>query len=133
MAVEEPARNRASSGGLLQSLRNLAATLVAVLQTRLELLVAEIEEERVRLGRMLALAVVAVFFLSLAVLMFTMFVIVLFWDSYRLPAIAGLAVLYLVIGGVAALAARRLALARSRLFAASLAELGKDRERLTPE
>jgi len=117
----------------LQSLRNLAATLVAVLQTRLELLVAEIEEERVRLGRMLALAVVAVFFLSLAVLMFTMFVIVLFWDSYRLPAIAGLAVLYLIIGGVAALAARRLALARSRLFAASLAELGKDRERLTPE
>jgi len=131
--VEESAQSRPSSGGLLQSLRNLAATLVAVLQTRLELLILEFEEERVRLGRLLALAIVAVFFLSLAVLMFTMFVVVLFWDSYRLPAIGMLAVIYLVAGGAAAVAARRQAAMRSRLFSSSLAELVKDRQRLDTE
>ena len=114
-------------------MRNLAATLVAVLQTRLELLILEFEEERVRLGRLLALAIVAVFFLSLAVLMFTMFVVVLFWDSYRLPAIGMLAVIYLVAGGAAAVAARRQAAMRSRLFSSSLAELVKDRQRLDTE
>jgi uncharacterized membrane protein YqjE len=124
---------QASSGGLLQSLRNLAATLVGVLQTRLELLVTEVEEERVRLGRLLALAAVAIFFLSLSVLTLTLFVIVLFWDTYRLPVIGGLAVVYLVIGGTAAFAARRQVSAKPRLFSASLAELIKDRERLTPK
>ena len=131
--MEESAQSRPSSGGLLQSLRNLAATLVAVLQTRLELLILEFEEERVRLGRLLALAIVAVFFLSLAVLMFTMFVVVLFWDSYRLPAIGMLAAIYLVVGGAAAVAARRQAAMRSRLFSSSLAELVKDRQRLDAE
>jgi uncharacterized membrane protein YqjE len=120
-----------SGGGLLQSLRNLAATLVAVLQTRLELLVTEVEEERVRLGRVLALIVVAIFFLSLSVLTLTLFVIVLFWDTYRLSVVGGLAVVYLVIGGMAAFAARRQP--RPRLFSTSVAELIKDRERLTPK
>lgn len=133
MTAEEPGQARASGGGLLQSLRNLAATLVAVLQTRLELLAAEVEEERVRLGRLLVLAVVAIFFLSLSVLTFTLFVIVLFWDTYRLPVIGGIAAVYLIIGGGAVFAARRQAAAKPRLFSASLAELTKDRERLTPK
>ena len=132
MAAEE-SDPQSSSGGLLQSLRNLAAMLVAVLQTRLELLVTEIEEARARFRRLLALAVVAIFFLSLSVLTLTLFVIVLFWDTYRLSVIGGLAAVYLVIGGTAAFAARRQAAAQPRLFSASLAELTKDRERLTPK
>jgi len=132
VTAEDPGHSR-SSTGLLQSLRNLAATLVATLQTRLELLAAEVEEERVRLARLLVLAVVAVFFLALSVLTLTLFVIVLFWDSYRLPVIGGLTLIYLAIGAGAAVAARRQATARPRLFAATLAELARDRERLTPK
>jgi uncharacterized membrane protein YqjE len=101
-----------------------------VFQTRLELLATEVEEERVRLGRLLLLGAVAAFFLALGMLTLTLFVIVLFWDTHRLLVTGLLAALYLGAGLALALAARREASARPRLFAASLSELAKDRERL---
>jgi uncharacterized membrane protein YqjE len=131
VAAEESGHTE--SGGLLQSLRTFAATLVALLQTRLELLAVEVEEERTRVRRLLLLAAVALFFLALALLMLTLFVVVLFWDTYRLPVIGALTALYLMIGLVTAFAVRRQAATRSRLFSASLAELAKDREQLTSQ
>ena len=131
MAAEESSHTESSGGGLLQSLRNLAATLVAVLQTRLELLATEIEEERVRMQRLLLFAAAAIFFLALAIMTLTLFVIALFWDTYRLWVIGALVVLYLVAGFTAASAARRQT--TSRPFSASLAELAKDLERLIPK
>lgn len=128
--MAEPGPAAAESSGLLASLRRLAATLVAVFQTRLELLATEVEEERVRLGRLLLLAAAAAFFLALGILTLTLFVIVLFWDTHRLLITGLLAALYLGVGLAIGLAARREVLARPRLFAASLSELAKDRERL---
>jgi uncharacterized membrane protein YqjE len=128
--VADPGPAAAESHGLLASLRRLAATLVAVFQTRLELLATEVEEERVRLGRLLLLGTAAAFFLALGMLTLTLFVIVLFWDTHRLLVTGLLAALYLGAGLALALAARREASARPRLFAASLSELAKDRERL---
>lgn len=130
--MAEPGPAAAESPGLLASLRRLAATLVAVFQTRLELLATEVEEERIRLGRLLLLGAAAAFFLALGILTFTLFVIVLFWDTHRLLVTGLLAALYLGAGLAIAFAARREALARPRLFAASLSELAKDRERLNP-
>jgi uncharacterized membrane protein YqjE len=103
-----------------------------VFQTRLELLATEVEEERVRLGRLLLLGAAAAFFLALGILTLTLFVIVLFWDTHRLVVSGLLAALYLGAGLALAFAARREARARPRLFAASLSELAKDRERLNP-
>lgn len=130
--MTEPGSAAAESSGLLASLRRLAATLVAVFQTRLELLATEVEEERVRLGRLLLLGAAAAFFLALGMLTLTLFVIVLFWDTHRLLVAGLLAALYLGAGLAIAFAARREARARPRLFAASLSELAKDRERLNP-
>lgn len=130
--MAQPGPAAAESPGLLASLRRLAATLVAVFQTRLELLATEVEEERIRLGRLLLLGAAAAFFLALGILTLTLFVIVLFWDTHRLLVTGLLAALYLGAGLAIALAARREALARPRLFAASLSELAKDRERLNP-
>lgn len=130
--MAQPGPAAAESPGLLASLRRLAATLVAVFQTRLELLATEVEEERTRLGRLLLLGAAAAFFLALGMLTLTLFVIVLFWDTHRLLVTGLLAALYLGAGLAIAFAARREALARPRLFAASLSELAKDREHLNP-
>lgn len=120
------------SPGLVQSLRRLAATLVALLQTRLELLATELEEERVRLVQVLLWGCIALAFLLLGVVMLTLFVVVLFWDTHRVLVSGLLAVTFIAIGLAAVAVARSRARARSRLFSASLAELANDREQLTP-
>ena len=131
MAADESAAGAGRASGLLGSVKNLAATLVAVVQTRLLLLANEIQEESLRLWRLWLLSIVAVFFFAGSVLLFTLMVIVAFWDSYRLLAIGGFAALYLIIGVLLAIELRRSATVDSHLFVASLAELKKDHERLS--
>lgn len=116
--------------GLVRSLRNFAATLVALLQTRLELLATDLEEERIRLLQLLFWAAGALFFFALGVLMITMLVVLLLWDSYRLAGIIGLAAIFLGIGVVMALTVRHRMHSRSRLFSGSLDELVKDEDQL---
>jgi uncharacterized membrane protein YqjE len=118
-------------GGILQSLRSLAATGVALVQTRLDLLVTEIEEERVRLLQVLFWALGALFSIVLGVLLLVMLVIVLFWDSHRIAALSALAGLFLAAGAAMAATVRARMRERPRMFSATLAELGKDRESLS--
>lgn len=120
----------AASSGLLASVRKLSATVVALLQTRLELLSTEAEEHIVRLGRLCAYAAVALFLLMLGVMGATLFIVVLFWDTHRLVTIGLLTLFYLGAGIAAAWHARREARAQPRLFASSLAELAKDHQQL---
>lgn len=119
-------------GGLLESLRRLAGTLVAIVQTRLELLSNEVEEEAWRMGQLFALALAAMVCFGVAALVFAALVVVLFWDSHPLAALTGLGCLYLALGVLAVLAMRARLRARSGLFASSLAELAKDRQHLEP-
>ena len=116
--------------GLLASLSQLARSLVSTLQSRAELLSLELALERARLVRMVVLAVVALFFLALAAIAATIFVIVLFWDTHRLLAIGLIALGYLVLAAWLAAAAKRELTQAARPFAATIAELKKDRDRL---
>jgi uncharacterized membrane protein YqjE len=127
-AVPESARTT----GLLASLRRLLATAAEILQTRLELLSVELEEEGLRLRELLLYALVALFFLGFGLLLLTLLIVVVFWDTHRLPVLGGITALYLAIGIGAALRVRHTFKTRPRLFAATLAEIGKDREQLTP-
>jgi uncharacterized membrane protein YqjE len=120
------------SGGLMESLKRLASTLLAIIQTRLELLSSEMEEERLRIGQLLFYGSVALFFFGLAIMLLTVFVVVVFWDSNRLLVLGGFAVLYFVAGLLAWNASRRVAQEKSKLFSASLAELADDRDQLSP-
>jgi uncharacterized membrane protein YqjE len=113
---------------VVQSLRNLAGSLVALLRTRLELLATELEEERIRLARIAFWSCVALVFLLLGAVMSTLFVVVLFWDSHRELAVGLLALGYVGAGVIAVLLARSRMRTRSRLFSASLAELAKDQD-----
>lgn len=122
----------AESGGLMESLRRMADTLLAIFQTRIELLSNEIEEERLRTGQMLLYGSVALLFLGLAIIMLTVFFVVLFWDGYRMLVLGGFTALYFVAGLLVWNALLRMAREKSRLFSASLAELADDRDLLAP-
>lgn len=118
------------SHGLFDSLKRLASTLLAIVQTRFELLSNDIEEARLRVSQMLVYACVALFCLGLSVMLLTVFIVVLFWDTYRLQVLAGTSAFFFAAGVLMLNALRRLALEKPRLFAATLAELSRDRDRL---
>ena len=121
------------ASGLMASLRRLAANASVILGTRLELLANELEEEKLRLARLFLLGALATLFASLAVLLLTVLLVVLFWDSHRELVLGSLAGLFAVLAFFTARALRDEARAGSRLFSASLVELRKDRQRLTEE
>jgi len=122
----------AESTGLMESLERLAGTVLAIFQTRLELLSNEMEEERVRIEQMLLYGSVALFFFGLAIMLLTAFIVVLFWDSHRLLVLGGFTALFFVAGLLVLNELRRVAREKSKLFSASLAELADDRDRLAP-
>ena len=129
--MSEPVSGEAGPG-IVQSLRNLAATLVALLRTRFELLATELEEERIRLLQILFWAAGALFFFGVGILLLVVLIIAVFWDSYRIAAIVALAAIFLAAGVGMAFGVRRRMNARPKLFSASLDELTKDRDHLTP-
>lgn len=115
---------------LLASSKGLVGTLLALLRTRLQLLVTEVEEEQIRLGRILWHTVLAAFLLGFGLVFLVVFLAVVFWDTHRLLVLGGAALTFLA-GGVITLATARGELHReSRLFRASLAELRRDQEAL---
>ena len=121
------------SEGLLESLRSLARTFLAIVQTRIEIFASEIDEQRALLARIAVLAAVAAFCLGLAVILFVLFIVVLFWDTNRLLAIGVLAGVF-AAGGIAALMMLQAAIRqRPKLLSATLAELRKDRTKLEDE
>src|SRR5882672_2213908 len=123
---EEPGHTES----LLDSLRNLAKTFIALVQTRVEIFASEIDEERTRLARIVVLAVTALFCIGLAVVLFVLLVAVVFWEENRLLAIGVLAGLFAVGGFAALLFLRSETRRRPRFLSATLAELRKDEKEL---
>lgn len=119
-----------AGSGLMGSVKRLTGSLIAILSTRLELLANELQEERLRLTQMLLLALIALFCLGTGLMLLNAFIVVLFWDDHRLLALGLLSLVYLVAGAAVAMVVRVKAQAGSKLFAASLAELDKDRQAL---
>jgi uncharacterized membrane protein YqjE len=118
------------SKGLLESLAALAATLVAIAHTRLDLLSADLEEDRERVLSLLVLTLAALFCLGVGVVLATILIVVAFWDTHRVLALSGLAGFFLAVGMAAWMFAMHKARTKPRLFAASLSELLKDRQQL---
>ncbi|MDD2720276.1 MAG: phage holin family protein [Gallionella sp.] len=116
--------------GLMGSVRRLLSTLLDIASTRLELLANEIYEERLHLEQMLLYLLSALFCIGMSIMLLTVFIVVLFWDDYRLGVLGGAATLFLVSGLLLAGKLRALTRVKSKLFSVSLAELGKDRVHL---
>ena len=126
MSDQTPGESR----GLLESLSTLAATLVAIAHTRLDLLSADVEEDRAHVLSLLVLALAALFFIGVGVVLAAILLVVAFWDSHRLLALGSLAGFFLAAGVGAWAYALHKARTKPRLFAASLSELLKDRQQL---
>ena len=116
--------------GLIESITRLAATLVAIAHTRLDLLATDLETDREHLLSLLMWALAALFCLGVGVLLAVLLLVVAFWDTHRLLVLGSLAGLFLAAGGAAGWFVVHIARAKPRLFATSLSELLKDRQQL---
>lgn len=120
----------ARPASLIARVRQLGSHVLKLAQVRLELLVVEIEEERARLARLLVLGGCAFFFLGFGTLALALLLTVLWWDTQRLLPLAVLSAFFLGGALVCIVGCWRAHSAGSRLFAASLIELARDREAL---
>jgi uncharacterized membrane protein YqjE len=105
----------------------LADSALALTRTRAELAAVEFAEERERLKRSALMLAGAAFMLSFALLGVAAWIVVYFWDTHRLEAIAAVTIVFAAIG--AGLLWRNAVQGRDAPapFSATLAELEKDR------
>jgi uncharacterized membrane protein YqjE len=117
--------------GLLGSIKELGATLLAMAHTRLELFSVELEEEWGRIRPILVWSLAAMFCAITGVVFATLFLLFAL-PEYR-TQVAGIAALVFFL--VAVVAWRVVAIKvrdKPRAFGTSLAEFSKDREQLGP-
>jgi uncharacterized membrane protein YqjE len=127
--AEGPARAQPATG-LFASARDLLATALAIVHTRLELVTTEIEEELHRVAEILLWMFIVVFFAGLTVLMLAFVIVVVFWDDHRILAASLTALGFLAITGIAVLVVRAKTQARPKLLEATIEEIRRDREAL---
>lgn len=126
MSDHRPAGNT----GLAASLRRLLDTLLELGQVRLELLGTEIEEQKQRALTALMWTGAGLVLLGAGLVIVAAGVLVYFWDGARWAAFAVLVVVYLGGGALALHRARAQLRGPADTFAASTAELARDRQAL---
>ncbi|GGC79478.1 phage holin family protein [Undibacterium terreum] len=117
---------------IFESIGRLATTLLDILHTRLELVSVEVEEELARYATYLVVVLIAMFCAGIAVLIGILLIIALFWDSYRFQVLLALIVVFAGSAAGLGLWLRQAIRSKPRLFAHTLAELGKDKSMLRP-
>lgn len=117
--------------GLFASLRRLLATALEIAQVRLELLSSELELEKRKILDGLFWGAVALMILGVGIVLLCGFVILLFWDGYRLPAVGVMALLFLAGGVLLMRDVQKKLSSPGGVFNASAAELEQDRAGLS--
>jgi uncharacterized membrane protein YqjE len=116
---------------VLDSLRQVAVSLLANVRTRITLLKLEIEREKVRIGVLLASIALGVLFCLLTVVMGSFGIVAYYWDTdYRMHVVWLLTAFFLAVAITCWLVFRTKLKTRSALFETSLAELHKDQDAL---
>jgi uncharacterized membrane protein YqjE len=119
-----------SRTGLFDSLRRLFGTALELGQVRLELLIGDLELEKMRLVDVALRALIGVMLLGLGLVLLIGFLLMLLWDGYRLPALAVLTLLCIAGGLWLMHAARQRLRSGEMMLAATSAELARDRAAL---
>jgi uncharacterized membrane protein YqjE len=115
---------------LARNLAQLGASSLLLARQRLELASLDVEEEVLRIGLLLAGALVTALMLALALSAAAATIVIYFWDGARVAAAVGVTGFFALVG---VLMAWRLVIAlrdKPRFLAATLAELDKDGQRL---
>lgn len=116
--------------GLAVRLRAVLAGLIEIVATRIELAGTDVELQFERVRSAVVLSLAGLLSLALALLFGSTLVIALFWETHRLAAILGVALLYALAGLGCLAAARRRLRAGPKPFEATVAELQQDLSRL---
>ena len=125
------APERDAGGGTLRgALARLADALVGLVRTRFELATIEYTEERARIGQLLALLVAGIACLLFALFFAAAAVVIYFWDTNRFVAILGVVLFFAVAGALLLWRRTEIAQTSPTPFAATVAELDKDRAAL---
>lgn len=111
---------------LLRSGTQLAGTLLAIVETRFDLLTTEISEDTQRGVRILLWASVALLAGIAGLLFAGVTVLIVFWDEHRVAAALGVTLTFFAIMAVAALVSRGRLRERPRLLDATRTELRRD-------
>lgn len=120
-----------ASASIFESTRRVGTTILDIAETRLALFSTDLQEAANRYIRLALWCLISVFFFGVGVLLVTLALIALFWDTHRLAALAVGGGLFLAASAcIAALILNNVRQHRN-LFAASLGELVKDREHLS--
>ena len=119
--------------GLKPAFQRLVAGGLALARTRLELASVELALERARFTSIVAYAVAGAVLATLAVAALTLLVVAYCWDTHRYEAIAALVAVYGALAAFAFLRASAIVSRQPTPFAASIAELEKDRAILAGE
>jgi uncharacterized membrane protein YqjE len=112
------------------ALARLADALVGLARTRLELVTVEYTEERARVTQQLALLLAGIGCVLFALLFAAAAVVIYFWDTYRFIAILGVIAFFVVAGALLLWRRAEIAQTAPTPFAATVAELDKDRAAL---
>lgn len=121
------------SDGLLSSLKRLTNTCLGIVHTRLELLSTDLEEGRERLISLLTITFVALFCLCFGMVLLSILIVVLFWDTHRLLVLSLLTGAFILIGTIMGSMALNALKSMPRMFEASLKELLKDQDEITKD
>ena len=122
--------DRTTSGSIVESARRLGTTVLDIAETRLVLFSTDLQEASYRFVWLIFWSMIDVFFFALSVLFVALLIVVFFWDSHRLAALALGGRFFLLASFSIAAIIVRLARQHRNPFAATLAELAKDRHRL---
>jgi uncharacterized membrane protein YqjE len=127
---EPPQEEPGPIGGLVKSVANLFASLLALAQTRLELLTTELQAEMHRVAEILVWTLIALLSAGMGLFLAALAIVFVFWDTHRIAAAVGVTVAFFTLAVVAVLVLRAKVRGRPRLLEATLAELNRDREQL---
>ena len=119
-----------NSGGLFSSVRRVADTCVSSIHNRVELLSVELQEEKIRLVRLLLWTGAALFAAFLAITVITIAVVMLVPDDRRHIAIIAFGLLYALVAVVMAVKLRGEVRNAPPPLADTMSELKKDLQSL---
>jgi uncharacterized membrane protein YqjE len=123
--MAEQAGGEAGREGLFAALQHSLATLLAIGKTRAELLVTELEEEKLRLMSLWSKAIGAAFMLAVGVVLGVFSLVLAFWEQ-RILVCAILAAVFIGVALLLITSLKRQAAQPSKMFRASLSELEAD-------
>lgn len=117
---------------IAESAARLAATLLAVAQTRVELFATEVEEETLRYFSWLMLSLAAMFCAGIAVVLGVFLAVLLYWESHRVGILLTCITLFGGAGAWIGMQVRRQYRSRPKLLGDTAQELARDRDMLQP-